>query len=135
MKNGDQDSPLAIYFYWICRDEADFESFKSFFLEILAIKELRTHLELNMYVTGEMDLKSVHSEEYNQFSGKPNWNRIFKEKAKKHAGKDIGVFLCGPGPIAAELAAASKKHSSKRSKQLNSDEADRTIFKFHKENF
>ncbi|KAI8904991.1 ferric reductase NAD binding domain-containing protein [Gorgonomyces haynaldii] len=136
IKSGVQENSIKIYFYWICRDQAEFDSFKDFFDEIINIKELQNNLELNMYVTGEMNLKNVRQAAYNQFSGRPNWNRIFKEKAVKHKGTSIGVFLCGPAPIAAQLAAASKQHSTKRSKTLHKgDDTGRTVFKFHKENF
>ncbi|KAJ3325954.1 hypothetical protein HDV06_002339 [Boothiomyces sp. JEL0866] len=136
LAQGDDNAAcMSIYFYWICRDQAEFDSFKDFFDQILKIDRFSNHLELNMYVTGEVNLKNVKVEAYNQFAGRPNWNRIFKEKAKKHAGTEIGVFLCGPGPIAQQLAAASKLHSTKRNKHLHTTLSKRTLFKFHKENF
>jgi NADPH oxidase len=133
MKNNHEGS-ISIYFYWICRDQSEFDSFKDFFQEIIEIKNFPGKVELNMYVTGELNLKDIKSAEYNQFSGRPNWNRIFKEKAVKHKGEEIGVFLCGPDAIAAQLEVACKAHSTKRSKMVAKG-AVRTLFKFHKENF
>ncbi|KAJ2998086.1 hypothetical protein HDV02_004911 [Globomyces sp. JEL0801] len=138
-----EPTSMQIYFYWICRDQMEFDSFKDFFDQILTISELATRLELNMYVTGEVNLKDVKAQAYNQFAGRPNWNRIFKEKATKHKGSEIGVFLCGPAPVAQELSAASKRYSSKLSKGVTvktkgatiSNKDKPTLFKFHKENF
>jgi NADPH oxidase len=143
LRQGDLLTKMTIYFYWICRDQIEFDSFRNFFQEIIDIKELSSQITLNMYVTGEMDLKNVKDESYNQFSGRPNWNRIFKETASAHRGTEIGVFLCGPSTIAHELEIACKAHSTKRAvfpkegksikgKSIN---APKTVFKFHKENF
>ena len=128
-----QQENLNINFFWICRDQNEFDSFKEFFIEIVRIK-FPGSLTLNMYCTGEMNLKEVQAADYNQFSGRPNWNRIFKETAQRHKGSEIGVFLCGPEAIAQQLEVACKAHSSKRSKAVNKGES-RTLFKFHKENF
>ena len=134
--NQNTETAISIYFYWICRDQQEFDSFKDFFDQIIKVKELNGMLELNMYVTGELNLKNVRAEAYNQFSGRPNWNRIFKEMAKRHQGSEIGVFLCGPAALAPTLANACKAHSTKRSKALMKGKQNvRTIFKFHKENF
>ncbi|KAI3646883.1 hypothetical protein MP228_007104 [Amoeboaphelidium protococcarum] len=143
-KIGLQQVSKKLYFYWICRDLQEFNSFKDLFDDLCTMSEMQNHLEINMYVTGELDLKKIKHERYNQFSGKPNWNRIFKEKAQQHAGEDVGVFLCGPNAIAKELAVACKKNSVKRPKstlppsdpkQKMPDISNGTLFKFHKENF
>jgi predicted ferric reductase len=123
-----------IYFYWICRDQAEFESFKGFFLEMITIEGLKGSIELNMYVTGEMDLKKFRAENYNQYSGRPNWNRIMKEKAVAHSGTEVGVFLCGPAVMGLEISTACRNHSTKNHAKLRTG-AKRTLFKFRKENF
>ncbi|KAI3658072.1 hypothetical protein MP638_002356, partial [Amoeboaphelidium occidentale] len=122
-----ENSNMSIYFYWICRDQAEYMSFKDVFDELLDNNELHGRVELNIYLTGELDLKKVRQEKFNQFSGKPNWNRIMKEKAQKHEGDDVGVFLCGPG--AKDLSYACKMNSKGQSR------TSKTTFKFHKENF
>jgi hypothetical protein len=72
-------------------------------------------------------------EAYSQFSGRPNWNRVFKTIAKEKAGHEIGVFLCGPPPVALELSKACKSHSDVR--KVSGSDSARTVFTFHKENF
>ena len=134
---------MSVFFYWICRDQAEFESFKDFFDQIIKIKDLSSRLELNLYVTGELNLKNVEhmEEQYNQFSGRPNWNRILKDKATRFKGSEIGVFLCGPPAVAKELGVACKRHSSKKQiekiagSKTASFPLSATVFKFHKENF
>lgn len=121
---------LVVYFYWICRDQSEFNSFKDLIDECMKNEGLKGLLEVNTYTTGELDLKAVKMESYNQFTGKPNWNRIMKEKSVKHAGDEVGVFLCGPDAIAMELQGACKRHTTK-----GDSTAKRTVFKFHKENF
>ncbi len=92
-------------------------------------------------MTGELNLKEVRTDmdAYSQFSGRPNWNRIFKKIAQEKAGTDIGVFLCGPPPVAQALAAACKLHSGDRKERKGKSSSElheaRTIFTFHKENF
>ncbi len=85
-------------------------------------------------MTGELNLKTVQAEEYNQFAGRPSWNRIMKEKAVKHKGTEIGVFLCGPAVMAVDISGACRNNSTKE-KNVKSPTVSRTIFKFHKENF
>lgn len=132
---------MSVFFYWICRDQAEFESFKDFFDQIIKIKDLSSRLELNLYVTGELNLKNVEhmEEQYNQFSGRPNWNRILKDKATRFKGSEIGVFLCGPPAVSKELGVACKRHSSKKIEKIAGSKTGSplpaTVFKFHKENF
>lgn len=58
-----------------------------------------------------------------KWAGRPNWKRIFKKVAETHAGKTVGVFLCGPG--AQELRDACKSNTT----------LGGATFDFHKENF
>ena len=65
-------------------------------------------------------------------AGRPNWNRILKELKSKHTDDEVGVFFCGPAPIAKAISEGCKKHSS----SLEDRRAGRgTNFVFHKENF
>ncbi|KAJ3341685.1 hypothetical protein HDU93_004319 [Gonapodya sp. JEL0774] len=123
---------LKVYFYWICRDVQEFESFKDLMWEVASDENLSREVELNTYTTGELDLKRVNLEKWNQFSGRPNWNRILKEKALAHKGEEVGVFLCGPGPMAKDISNACVRHSKVGRKA--GGEAP-TVFRFHKENF
>mmetsp|Transcript_25026 Transcript_25026/g.78952 ORF Transcript_25026/g.78952 Transcript_25026/m.78952 type:complete len:108 (+) Transcript_25026:1082-1405(+) len=93
--------------------------------------------ELNTYLTGEINLKNIKaSEKYQQYAGRPDWNRIGKRIGDEHPDDDIGVFLCGPGAMAKELSAMCKKLNLPPSK-AGSQEADSRSrrFKFHKESF
>ncbi|KAJ3033012.1 hypothetical protein HDV00_006857 [Rhizophlyctis rosea] len=131
---------FKVYFYWICRDEAEFQSFKDLIDAVIESADLKDMLQVNTYTTGELDLKKVKYESYNQFSGKPNWNRILQEIAQTHNGEEVGVFMCGPLPLARELSQACKKQNialreGKGGKRAMGQEEERTAFRFHKENF
>ena len=132
-----EEPALKIYFYWICRDVAEFESFKDLLDAVIDSAELKQSLQVNTYTTGELDLKNVKYERYNQFSGKPNWARILKEKTKDHQGEEIGVFMCGPLPLAKELSVSCKRQNQREESLYPTKEQEqlRTAFKFHKENF
>ena len=176
-REGSSVRPNKVYFYWVCRDQKEFEWF-SWLIEELS--NLGDRFELNTYLTGELDLdqmikqhgnnpnalqaeekqalikagalkhrksNKVNTEETEilddsganllvggkdtktaakwagkKWAGRPNWRRIFKEKAQTHEGEEIGVFLCGPG--AAELEDMCRKSSD-----------EQTAFVFHKEVF
>jgi predicted ferric reductase/plastocyanin len=138
--------PSKVYFYWVCRDKKEFSWFSWL---INSLQGLGDRFELNTYMTGELDLEQLIADRArhhhaaavapdttaptdnhertatwpgNKWAGRPDWRRIFKEKAEVHANQRVGVFLCGPG--AQELEAACKA-SSKGS----------TKFLFHKEVF
>jgi hypothetical protein len=57
-----------------------------------------------------------------------------KEKAIKHRAEEIGVFLCGPSTIARDLSAACRSNSVVNRRGAGQS-SERTLFKFHKENF
>lgn len=173
-REGNSVRPTKVYFYWVCRDQREFDWF-SWLIEELS--HLGDRFELNTYLTGELNLDEMMKQHGNQpnglqadekkailagakgnrslvnrgrnkvgtdeaemveavgadnetgtkwagrkWAGRPDWRRIFKEQAAKHAGEEIGVFLCGPG--AEELSAMCKKSTT----------AD-TAFVFHKEVF
>jgi ferredoxin-NADP reductase len=129
--------PPKVYFYWVCRDMQEFNSFKDLMLEIAdsGEKDLRDCFVFNTYTTGEMDLsklaksgKLVNNDNYKQFSGRPNWNRIFKEMGKVHPNEKVGVFMCGPNPLARSISGAIKRNNPKKGQPG-------TSFQFHKENF
>ena len=63
---------------------------------------------------------------YNQFAGRPDWNRIGRELATAHPGKEVGVFLTGPAAIETQLRAMCDK--------FNKGD-DGATFVFHKETF
>ena len=69
------------------------------------------------------------------FTGRPRWDRIFQEIRKENLGREIGVFLCGPPAIAADLRKCSKKYSDDRVANKRDHIEDGTYFTFHQENF
>ena len=75
------------------------------------------------------------------FTGRPNWKRIFVAMRQNYVGADIGVFLCGPRPIAVQLQSCCKKFSddrpTKKEEQETVDKGGKkpTFFTFHQENF
>jgi len=136
------DPPPKVHFYWVCRSLEEFNAFKCLLLDIVGQKDLAEHFVFNTYATGQVDLKKVASHvvsgasNYNQFTGRPNWAAELKKIGAAHAGEQIGVFMCGPPPIAAQLRAACKSCSQKSKQQFRAGKASaRTKFIFHKENF
>ena len=78
---------------------------------------------------------------FNQFAGKPDWNRIGKELRTDFPDTDVGVFLCGPNAIGDQLKAMCAKLNPqakynagvRASKEESSNAGPR--FYFHKETF
>ncbi|KNC99755.1 uncharacterized protein SPPG_05133 [Spizellomyces punctatus DAOM BR117] len=126
---------LKVYFYWICRDDQELLSFKDLLDAVIDTADLRDVVSVNTYTTGELNLKKVKIESYNQYSGKPNWTRILREVAQGHQGEEIGVFMCGPLPLARELSFACKRQNQSLAKAKLGDSDQKTLFRFHKENF
>lgn len=71
MHSRENSENFTVYFYWICRDQVEFDSFKDILKEAVADERLKNKVEVNTYATGEINLKQVSHEIYNQFSGKP----------------------------------------------------------------
>lgn len=44
--------------------------------------------------------------------GRPDWDKEFATLQAHHAGKDIGVFFCGPKAISTQLHTCSNKFTS-----------------------
>ena len=154
-RGGDQHVVLPdVHFFWICRSQVEFDSFKGLLKDdIRSQAKIRDQFHFNLYVSGELNLtdSGVQREmkEYSQwtqlYTGRPRWDRIFKEvsaSCKQRLGtttptgeplrRDIGVFLCGPSAIGKQLKKASRAHSDK---VRESDQGGGTFFKFHMEHF
>ena len=139
-KNGVLETPLKkVAFYWTCRNEDEFNSFKEIMVGICEDAYLGQIFELNTYLTGEINLKKVTANQiYNQYAGRPDWNRIGKKIGDEFPDDDIGVFLCGPATIGHQLSAMCKKlnppPASIRNQRV-SDMKHQRRFMFFKENF
>lgn len=139
------ETPLKkVAFYWVCRDEREFMSFKDIMVGIVEDKAISDIFELNTYLTGEINLKTISADEkYHQYAGRPNWMRIGKSLSDAYPGTDVGVFLCGPDAIANQLSAMCKKMNPtterKAGRTMTAPESPTKVkqrrFVFHKENF
>lgn len=121
-----------VYFYWVCRDKPEFDSFVDLLGEIANDAVLKPIFELNTYLTGEINLKDAATTNkggFNQFAGRPNWNRIFKAVATEFKGQKVGVFFCGPNAMGSALSSACRKFTAIDSHGKG------TQFKFNKETF
>jgi predicted ferric reductase len=139
MKQDRLETPLTqVQFYWVCRDDKEFESFKELLVGIVDDRALAEVFSLNTYITGELDLKTVSAKgKYNQFAGRPSWSRIAKETRKAHPDKDVGVFLCGPNAIGDQLRSMCESMNPKpdRFGRMPTRAQAGPRFVFHKETF
>ena len=148
-KKGKKAGPsLIVHFYWLCRDKEEFLSFRDLMKVQIAD---RKSVHFNLFMSGECEVTDPSFQrELNSYkkwsslyTGRPNWKRIFQELRQSHKGNDVGVFLCGPRPIALALQGCCKKFSDDRPKKHETEEngggggqdGPRTYFTFHQENF
>jgi hypothetical protein len=104
--------PKKVYFYWIIRSQEEFDWFYAL-LAAAADGPAKDIIEICVFMTGEIELSQVKKLPCSkgQFFGRPQWGRIFKQKAEEHKGKHVGVFLCGSPQIGTELERQSKNHT------------------------
>jgi len=134
------ETPLKkVAFYWVCRDDREFETFRDLLVGIVDDRALANIFELNTYITGEIDLKKSRDSKaysYNQFAGRPDWNRIGGALRKSFPESDVGVFLCGPNAIGQQLVSMCKKFNPPKPKGPRNARGPRPArFVFHKETF
>ena len=125
-------------FYWVCRDEKEFESFRDLLVGIVDDRALSQIFSINTYITGELNLKQFTTKDnFNQFAGKPDWRRVGKETRKAFPEQDIGVFLCGPNAIGEQLVSMCEANNPKPDalgrRPTRAEGGPRFIF--HKETF
>jgi hypothetical protein len=140
MNRRERELPMSlekVYFYWLNSGRESFE----WFTELLAGLEARgmsSFLELNMYLTGVkinatsglmkigMDLIGIRDQRdlttglktITNF-GRPDWEAIFGQLARRHGYGGAKVFFCGPYPLGQVVRSAAKSCG----------------FRFRKENF
>eukprot|EP01132_Coremiostelium_polycephalum_P005567 gene5567-6933_t len=107
-----------VHFFWICRDRSSFEWFSGI-IGALEMENVNNFLDINAYLTGALSAQEVRDVMYaggdgesrdqitgfsapTQF-GRPKWNEIFADYAVRYAGKDVGVFFCGPKILSKQL--------------------------------
>lgn len=111
-----------LYFFWVNRDVQAFAWFQSL-LSSLEETVPQSKLEIHTYLTAKQNIDDIQnivlndSEVYDPVTelqtkthfGRPNWKSIFKsvklnQKAKPSSDQlEIGVFYCGPSPLAKVL--------------------------------
>jgi len=142
-QSADDLKPHRVYLYWICRDAEQFSWFSTLIQDIKDDPTIKRLFDFNTYMTAELNLDLVRGKAGSsdaggdekkrndlmnvKAAGKPNWKRILSDLKGKHAGEDIGIFLCGPPAVGNEISAAVA--------QVSSIKQGETRFTFHKENF
>ena len=129
-----------VYFVWSCRDKDAFSWFQDL-LMVLEEENIDHFLEIHTYLTGKLDHSTIRNVYINDgvggkdavtnlkagtHFGRPNWDQIFSRVQKRHKGKDIGVFFCGPKALSGVLHQQSNKWT---------DISSNTRFFYGKENF
>ncbi|KAK7038179.1 FAD-binding FR-type domain-containing protein [Favolaschia claudopus] len=128
-----------VYFTWVIRDFGTAEWFHSL-LHAIETQDTQNRIEINIYLTQKIkeddmnniivhdvgaEKDAITSLRAPTHFGRPNWNNIFASIAQKHTESDVGVFFCGPTPIATALHLNCNKYS----------DPEGTRFFFGKENF
>ena len=133
-----------VYFLWVCRDRQAFEWFQDLLQLIESDERIQGMIEINTYLTEKIkedemqnillnegmnaDGKDVITGLSSRTSyGRPNWDEIFEDVSAKNPTTDVGVFLCGPKPLAVALHDACDKWTNESKYE--------TRFFFHKEHF
>ncbi|KAK3509883.1 hypothetical protein QTP70_018506 [Hemibagrus guttatus] len=108
-----------IYFYWLCPETEAFEWFADLLQSLerqMNEKSMSDFLNYNIYLTRWKETEAAHFRVHHEAEndpitglkqktlyGKPNWDNEFSTIATRHPGSKVGVFLCGPGPLAKAL--------------------------------
>ncbi|KAG0144976.1 hypothetical protein CROQUDRAFT_672043 [Cronartium quercuum f. sp. fusiforme G11] len=140
-----------VHFIWLNKDVAAFGWFQALLRRLEDIQTDDTFLTMDMYLTGKMDVDLINNVSINDpiasvdpltglktrtHFGRPKWSQeVFvplRDYVQSNAwygaeaslGTTIGVFFCGPGPLAKTLRRECQNHTTK---DVN--------FVFYKENF
>ncbi|TFK99255.1 NADPH oxidase isoform 2 [Pterulicium gracile] len=142
MNNFNNSKPTRlskVYFTWVIRDFGSAEWFHSL-LSAIEEQDTQNRIEINIYLTAKIkedDMNNIIVQDVGAEKdaitslrapthfGRPNWDKVFGNLAGKHPETDIGVFFCGPAPLARSLHVMSNKYSDPKG----------TRFFFGKENF
>ncbi|KAF7324947.1 FAD-binding FR-type domain-containing protein [Mycena kentingensis (nom. inval.)] len=134
-----------VYFTWVIRDFGAAEWFHSL-LRALEEQDTQNKIEISIYLTGGVNVEDINNIVVQDVGGgarelerkdavtmlraetqygRPNWEKMFKDLGQRHSESDIGVFYCGPQPLASTLRYQCNKNSDARGAR----------FFFGKENF
>jgi hypothetical protein len=102
----------SVHFYWLCKDQQEFEWFYGL-LSAAVSQASKDRIEVNLFKTGETELSTVKQrrDDFREFFGRPNWNRIFPKLAEKYPEERVGCFYCGAPALRNDLAAACYKNT------------------------
>jgi NADPH oxidase len=135
-----------VHFFWTCREQGAFQWFADLLSELESHENAKSFLETNTFLTGALaqhDIRSILlwyglQQEFSvnnvdlvtglssrTYWGRPNWERIIECMFAQYPKERLGVFFCGPSPLAHSLHASCKKYAS----------VNGSTFYFHKENF
>jgi respiratory burst oxidase len=137
----------TIYFHWITRGQESLRWFESTMNQIHTLDRDRL-IETHQYLTGtqgaslSLPLRTVQRVVHEATGrdtvsgldartrthlGHPDWDQLFQEACRAHAGETVGVFSCGPPSLEKELRRLCKKYSRRT--------AECTVFDYHPERF
>ncbi|XP_069749451.1 cytochrome b-245 heavy chain-like isoform X2 [Narcine bancroftii] len=132
-----------IYFFWICRETEAFEWFADLLRSLESNMEQLgkpDFLNYKLFLTGWDSAQATHIKVHfdketdvvtglkqKTHYGRPNWDKEFYSIAQAHPRTTIGVFLCGPQPLAKALEQCTNKYSEINPLGVH--------FHFNKENF
>ncbi|KAJ1975517.1 hypothetical protein H4R34_004305 [Dimargaris verticillata] len=142
---GKMNQLRKVYFMWICRDIQAFEWFQDL-LVALEQEDLGDFLEVRAYLTGKLSEDQIRNlairatedgpdaltgRKNPTFYGRPNFDQTFAEIAWEQPKQLVGVFCCGPRPVATTIRQVCKRFSANQGNELGTG----TSFAFHKEHF
>jgi predicted ferric reductase/Ca2+-binding EF-hand superfamily protein len=122
-----------VYFYWVVRDGLAPTQFRSTF-EAISRTDKSGVLDMHIHITpvnNRNDTRTVimrvaqevaHEQSgYDEITGlqthvttefgRPDWDAIFDRVKENHKGQTVGVFYCGPEPLARQLRKLCISHS------------------------
>ncbi|KAL2914128.1 hypothetical protein HK105_206386 [Polyrhizophydium stewartii] len=123
-----------LYFFWLARNKDEFAWFQSL-LASLEETVPTSFLEIHTYLTGNLDVDDIQNIALNNDGeadpitelqsrthyGRPDWRRVFESvRASVPASVgdtcEVGVFYCGPNPLAKVLGRFGSAASNSRVK-------------------
>jgi len=111
-ESDEEDAYMAcsrVHFYWLCRTKEEFDWFHDM-LSVAIRNRNEEAIEVNLFQTGEMEAnQETPNDGFRHFYGRPSWGKLLPKMADQYPGDDVGVFLCGPGPIREDLRKNCRK--------------------------
>jgi len=112
----------GVHFIWVTKNQENFQWFSMMLSDLQRHEDLRGFLRVSIYLTGtrymindirllgasllmnkakqELNEDLVTGLEGQTYFGRPDFGKILLQHNKEWAGNDVGVFFCGPEPLA-----------------------------------